>query len=550
MAPPGDRDGEPSGSASDLGSDSTVAQGDSGKTGAGAGASATAALHDADLAAGEPVGEYVIAAKIGEGGFGTVFRAVHPVIDKEVAIKVLKRKYSSDREIVARFVAEARAVNQIGHRNIVDIFAFGRLPDGRQYYVMTFLRGESLHERLAREPGNRLTADAARPILAAIAEALDAAHAAGFAHRDLKPANVFLGDEGDVKLLDFGVAKLFTDEGGHQTETGAPIGTPNYMSPEQARGQRVDHRTDVYSFGVLGYQVLTGRLPFEGGSVIDVALQHVQDEPRPPSSRLPGLAPELDRALLWMLEKQPEARPQSAQAAMRALDTAMGHPPDDGPLVAPTTARRRERLLPAADDTAARAASAALATPPRTRPLTLVAAGVVGTLALVAIGWRLTRQPSDPPRRVRAAPVVAPDAAPAEPTADAAPPRTPVVTLVLAIEPRTAEVRLDGELLHGRSHELRRDEVPHTLVVSAPGYLPLTRTLELADAGPTLIFDVTLAPDVAPVPPRDHRRGREPTPPRRAPAETAPGTGSGSAGGTAADGGRRDPARGIRIDEL
>ena len=204
---------------------------------------------DQDLAVGMNVGEYKIEVAIGRGGFGTVYRAVHPLIGKQVAIKVLARKYSSDPEVVSRFVAEARAVNQIRHRNIIDIFAFGALPDGRHYYVMEHLDGEPFDQYL-RRIGPLPLADAL-PILRAIARALDAAHAKGIAHRDLKPENIFLAHDADgatfPKLLDFGIAKLLQPEEDvrHRTGTGVPIGTPYYMSPEQCRGREVDHRTDV-----------------------------------------------------------------------------------------------------------------------------------------------------------------------------------------------------------------------------------------------------------------------------------------------------------------
>ena len=167
--------------------------------------------------------------------------------------------------MVSRFIAEARAVNQIRHRNIIDIFSFGQLDDGRQYYVMELLDGEPLDALIERD--GRLPLAEAIPILRGIARALDAAHAKGIAHRDLKPENVFLGRDPTArvfpKLLDFGIAKLLAPEDGpkHKTRTGTPIGTPYYMSPEQCRGRDVDHRTDIYSFGVLAYRMLTGVLP-------------------------------------------------------------------------------------------------------------------------------------------------------------------------------------------------------------------------------------------------------------------------------------------------
>jgi eukaryotic-like serine/threonine-protein kinase len=218
---------------------------------------------DKELGPGTTVGEYKIESKLGEGGFGAVYRAVHPLIGKSAAVKILSRQFSANPQMVSRFVAEARAVNQIRNRNIIDIFSFGQLPDGRQYYIMELLEGSSLDAYIAKKV--RLTLSEAMPILRGVARALDAAHAKGILHRDLKPENIFLAfDDGEggnsiqPKLLDFGLVKLLaTDasastsdsgQGSHKTKTGTPMGTPYYMSPEQCRGLEVDARTDVYSF--------------------------------------------------------------------------------------------------------------------------------------------------------------------------------------------------------------------------------------------------------------------------------------------------------------
>ncbi len=283
------------------------------------------AAQDVPLRPGDVVGEYQIEGKLGEGGFGTVYKAVHPLIGKRCAIKTLHRQFSSNPQMVSRFIAEARAVNQIRHRNIIDIFSFGALPDGRQYYLMELLDGMPFDRYLAGE--GPLSAERALPILRPIARALDAAHAAGIAHRDLKPENIFLtfDDEGTPvpKLLDFGIAKLLTDGGAtHKTRTGAPMGTPHYMSPEQCRGANVDHRTDVYAYGVLSHVVLTGRVPFDGTSVMDVLMMHMNDAPPRMSDQVPGLPPGLDAAVQHMLAKNADARPQSVGAAFEELNDA------------------------------------------------------------------------------------------------------------------------------------------------------------------------------------------------------------------------------------
>lgn len=279
---------------------------------------------DVDLEPGLEVGEYVVREKIGEGGFGTVFRAEHPLIGKQVAIKVLSRQYSSDPEMVSRFVAEARSVNQIRHRNIIDIFSFGQLEDGRSYYIMELLSGRPLDEYL--EEHGRLSVEEAIPILRGVARALDAAHSKGIAHRDLKPENVFLlEEEGQApfpKLLDFGIAKLLTkdEELKHKTRTGAPIGTPMYMSPEQCRGKDVDHRTDIYAFGIMTYRMLVGRVPFDADNFMEILVAQMNDEPLAPSAVNPALPASLDTSILWMLAKDADKRPKTLGDAVKALE--------------------------------------------------------------------------------------------------------------------------------------------------------------------------------------------------------------------------------------
>jgi eukaryotic-like serine/threonine-protein kinase len=281
---------------------------------------------DAELKAGYRVGEYEIQAKIGEGGFGTVFKAVHPLIGKVAAVKVLSRQYSAQPEMVSRFVAEARAVNQIRHRHIIDIFSFGTLDDGRHYYVMEHLEGMPLEGYITTH--GRLGLDEAIPILQAIAKALDAAHAKGIAHRDLKPDNVFLviTEEGTVepKLLDFGIAKLLSDgkPQAHKTRTGAPMGTPQYMSPEQCRGKDVDHRTDIYAFGVMTYRMLAGQYPFSGNDYIDIMFQQVRATAAPLSSVVTDLPAQVDEAVAWMMKKDPAERPPNLVTAVRSLESA------------------------------------------------------------------------------------------------------------------------------------------------------------------------------------------------------------------------------------
>ncbi len=292
----------------------------------GADAPASSGEEDENIPAGTTVGEYVIDKKLGEGGFGAVYRATHPLIGKTAAVKVLNRAFSANAQIVARFVSEARAVNQIRHRNIVDIFAFGALPDGRQYYVMELLEGETFDGHIERV--GRMTIASAMPVFRAVGRALDAAHAQGIVHRDLKPENVFLVhmDDGTVfpKLLDFGIAKLMKDEGGPQqkTRTGMQIGTPYYMSPEQCRGVGVDHRSDIYAFGVMIHRVLSGHLLFDGESMMDIMMKHVATPPPVLSSVAPDLPQALDAPISRMLSKNPAERPSTIGEALDAIEAA------------------------------------------------------------------------------------------------------------------------------------------------------------------------------------------------------------------------------------
>jgi len=275
-----------------------------------------------ELTPGQLVGEYRVERKLGEGTFGKVYAAVHPVIGKQAAIKVLNPEFAAQPEMVSRFVSEARAVNQIRHRNIIDIFSFGTLEDGQHYFVMELLEGMTLEHHL--QQNGPLPLERALPIFDGIARALEAAHKQGIAHRDLKPENVFIhiDEEGQtfVKLLDFGIAKLLGNASvGHRTATGMPIGTPLYMSPEQCKGSDVDHRTDIYAFGIIIHEVLTGLRPFQGESVMEVMMAHLSDDPPPVSSVRPGLPPGIDGPIQRMMAKDRDGRPQDVRGALQAL---------------------------------------------------------------------------------------------------------------------------------------------------------------------------------------------------------------------------------------
>jgi hypothetical protein len=273
-----------------------------------------------ELDPGAKVGEYVVDRKIAEGGMGTVYAGHHPVIGKRVAVKVLSAQCAHVPDLVRRFVEEARAVNKIGHPNIIDIFSFGTLSDARPFFVMEYLEGANLAQRL--ETGD-LTRSETRRILRQICGALEAAHRAGIVHRDLKPENIWVAapthEDSFAKVLDFGIAKLLDNPQGKSTQTGAAMGTPRYMAPEQCMGRAVDHRADIYSFGVILYEIFAGMVPFRGESFGELIYQHMSERPEAPSRHRP-MEPELERIILACLEKDPAKRPESAKELGRLLD--------------------------------------------------------------------------------------------------------------------------------------------------------------------------------------------------------------------------------------
>src|SRR5688572_24819656 len=229
---------------------------------------------------GRMAGEYRLGRKLGEGGYGAVYEAEHPVLRRRAAVKVLHQVAGVDSDAVLRFISEAQAASHVRSRHIVDVFSFGKLSNGRHFYVMDLLDGDPLDRYLRKH--KRCDVATTLQLLRPIAEALDTAHAAGVVHRDLKPQNIFLSWEpsGETvpKLLDFGMAKLLGDSAVH-TVSGVPIGTPLYMSPEQARGEKVDGRSDVYALGVVCHEMLTGQVPFTGDSPLAVLMCHLTVAP-------------------------------------------------------------------------------------------------------------------------------------------------------------------------------------------------------------------------------------------------------------------------------
>ena len=492
------------------------------------------AAADPMLERGAMVGEYRVESLVGVGGFGRVYRAVHPVIGKTVAVKVLSRRFSADATFVARFVDEARAVNVIRHPNIIDIFAFGALPDGRHYYVMEFLHGTTLQEYL--DDSGALEVDVALGILRGVARALGAAHGASIAHRDLKPDNVFLvrterDTQVQVKLLDFGIAKLLGEAvSASRTSTGSPLGTPDYMSPEQCRGRSVDHRADIYAFGLLAFQLLAGDAPFDGESAIDVLFMQV-NTPAPRMSEMnPAVPSALDGPVLHMLEKDPEKRPATIAAAMDELATAAA-----GLGLVELRGRDSVHAPPARDTSRSSLVTevATTTTSPKTSsspPTGLAGAarrerrifvGALGFALVAFLAVGVTRGSMSSATSVAAvtarAATVEPSASPAPHGADPSTTTPPVsapsastVELVLRTRPEACEVFL-GDTKLGVApgpFALPRSDSPLELTIRAPGHKPSTLSFVPRGDGAEVV-ELTRVNRAAPAP-----APRPPTPKR------------------------------------
>jgi serine/threonine-protein kinase len=263
-----------------------------------------------DVLLGTTVGVYRVAKLMGVGGMGRVYKGVHPQIGSRVAIKVLSRECADREDLVERFFSEARAVNLIRHESIVNVLDLATLPDGRPYIIMEYLDGAPLAD-LVGKLGPLPLGGLAR-LTAEVLDALAAAHAKGIVHRDLKPDNIYVTPAGRPKVLDFGIAKLRPELGGSATQTGSLLGTPHYMSPEQALGKPVDLRTDVYAIGVILFECATGRRPFLGESLFDLLRKQVDEAPPSPRQFRPDMPPAMEQVILYALNKDPAQRFGSA----------------------------------------------------------------------------------------------------------------------------------------------------------------------------------------------------------------------------------------------
>jgi serine/threonine-protein kinase len=360
---------------------------------------------------GEVVADrYRLTASIGRGGMGAIYEAEHVITHKRFAVKTLLPGYGRIPEIAKRFEREARAASLLSHPNIVSVVDFGTLPDGALYLAMELVAGRSLTEVLEHEslPVPRVLA-----IVRQVLEALAHAHAAGVVHRDLKPDNIMLVDFGDerdvVKLLDFGIAKVVGDAaarvGAGETLTlaGIAFGTPDYMAPEQALGEPVDARADLYALGVIGYELLTGQPPFVSDDKVAVLRMHVAVSA--PALDETRFTPELARVIARALAKRREDRFADAGEMMAALDAATAAQAEPGDAATPPAERPRSPItLPLALSGSADVASLPIASPRRRRLLLgLGVAAAVAAVLLAAI-WEAGRPVPPPPVPAIAAP--------------------------------------------------------------------------------------------------------------------------------------------------
>ncbi len=285
-----------------------------------------------------PLGErYAVRRLLGRGGMAQVYLADDLKLHRPVAVKTLRPECAGDPRYRERFLREARSAALLNHPGIVAVYDTGEhMVNGASlpYIVMEYVEGRTLAE-LARgdQPP---TAEHALRLTSGVLEALAHAHGCGIVHRDIKPANVMLGADGAVKVMDFGIARPLGAQGATLTQTAMVVGTAEYLSPEQARGEEVDTRTDLYSTGCLLYELLTGRPPFTGDNPLAVAYAQVRDAPERPSARVPGLPPVCDTVALRALAKDREQRYQSAEDMRAAIEHALSRLDDARAAVAPT----------------------------------------------------------------------------------------------------------------------------------------------------------------------------------------------------------------------
>ncbi|MSP62116.1 MAG: serine/threonine protein kinase [Myxococcales bacterium] len=411
---------------------------------------------------------YRIIRKLGEGGMGVVYLAEHVIIEKKVALKILFDDFARKTDLVQRFIQEAKAASKIGHENIVDITDFGETPSGAPFFSMEYLDGKDLAHHVRQGP---MSFERSRLIITQICRALGAAHGKGIIHRDMKPENVFLvdreGRDDFVKVLDFGIAKMNSmEEGGARlTRTGMIFGTPEYMSPEQARGDRPDHRVDIYAVGCILYEMLSGDVPFHADTFMGVLTKHMFDQPEPLTVRAPhaNVPPDVEAVVMKALTKDRDHRFQTMKEMSIALaacgggsaSEAWGNEPSqviglgEGTMSGLHQPRRSEAAVPVASATltqeALSGAERRAATPRGNGKLIVgvLSAMVlaVGAVAVVLMGQTPASTPTETPPVV----VAPPPEAPVRPTPP--PPAQKSFKMTFKSKPSGADVFRGDELL-------------------------------------------------------------------------------------------------------
>ncbi|MDX1994996.1 MAG: protein kinase [bacterium] len=326
---------------------------------------------------GQPIDDFIVQERIGKGGMATVFRAHQPSVNRDIALKVIElddTRHDED-DFPRRFQHEAALIARLEHPHIVPMYDYG-IEDNLAFLAMRLLKGGSLSDLLADGP---LALERTVELFGQIARGLAFAHSKGVIHRDLKPSNILMDEEGNAMLTDFGLAKLITG-GSDITKTGNIVGTPSYMSPEQLRGETLDHRSDIYSLGVILYQMLTGRPPFEGSSsdVISIIYKHLEKTPELPSKVNPHITPAIDHVVMKALAKKPDSRYDSAGEMYTALRHAVGMRPSTGSFPVPTVPRVTQEV--------GRATSLLERSVLRTRRRRMTAVGAALLLILVVAG--------------------------------------------------------------------------------------------------------------------------------------------------------------------
>ena len=475
-------------------------------------------------------GRFKITALIARGGMGRVYRAEQSPLGRMCAVKVLNPSYAGeqDPEFHKRFFLEASIASKLTHPNTVTVFDYGRADDDVYYMAMEYLEGHTLHRAIG--DAGYLPEDRAVHIARQICRSLREAHGHGVIHRDLKPANIFLvehGDEADfVKVLDFGLVKNVADTGEDLTQTGMFMGSPKYMSPEQIRGDRVDARTDVYALGIILYEMLTGKVPFDRATSVNILMAHVHEEPPPlrETNPLVQVSVNVEEIVARCMAKDPARRLGSMGEVLEALKAA-GAPSTTGTI---GTIAISDRTSTAPSDSGSRAtylsdgirssaprptlpgdipaASAPLVTQPSGGSKGMLVAAIVGGLAVAAVIGYVTVRPVKPALvEASLAPVAAsaPTPAVAPPPLVVVPPEPKVVTLRVTTEPDGASVKEDNVELcastpcdiayKGADAEPGRD---HKLTVARQGYRVETRNVRAGDAP----LSVKLSPVARPAP--------------------------------------------------